>query len=242
MTEPRILLIEDSLALRTLASAFLEKQAYRVETVGTRIGALRMLDLFDPHVAILDLGLDDGDGSDLISTIAQRNVPLIVTSSRSATQDRIEALDLGADDYLVKPVDLRELLARVRRLSSREKRPGAKPEPSVHRRLGASTIDVANRVLISSGRLNIALTTSEFRLLYVFLGKPGEVLERHVIGRSLAGQSGDQSRAVDVMVSRLRRKIEALGDGHTIRTVRGYGYLLVPDEATAEAPARALRS
>ncbi|MDO9441326.1 MAG: response regulator [Beijerinckiaceae bacterium] len=233
MSGPRILLIEASPSLRAHVSARLVKHGYQVNSLGSMAGARLMLDLFQPHAVLLDLSLDDGDGLALTPEIIRRSIPVIVMSSRAATMDRIRAFQHGVDDYLVKPVDLSELLLRLSRHcapASRAVEP-AKPIP-----LGGALIDVDKRTIICSDHRRILLTASELRLLRLFLDDRNVALSKHTIARLALLNSGlDDSRAVEMMVSKLRRKLAAVGEGHGIRNVRSEGYLLAGPIATPDA-------
>lgn len=225
MDGPRILLIEDSHSFRVLASAFFCKHGYRVHAVASLASARLVIGLFRPHAAVLDLCLEDGDGFDLLPELVERDVAVLVVSSRATTTDRIRAFEQGVADYIVKPVDLRELLLRVRRSLKGAMRP---QEPLLHQPFGRSTVNLAERVVTSSAGKRVALTASEFRLLQLFMCRGAEPVSKIEIARLvLLNETTEDSRAVEMMVSKLRRKLTSLQEGHRLVNNRNVGYCLV---------------
>jgi two-component system OmpR family response regulator len=231
MDGPRILLIEDSHSLRVLACAFLSKHGYQVHAVGSLASARLVIGLFRPHAAVLDLCLEDGDGFDLLPELVERGVAVLVVSSRASTTDRITAFEQGVADYIVKPVDLRELLLRLRRCLQKGV---LSPEPALRQAFGRSTIDVAERIVTSSTGRRIVLTASEFRLLQLFMCRGAEPVSKIEIARLvLLNEIAEDSRAVEMMVSKLRRKLTSLQEGHRLVNIRNVGYSLVSPADTS---------
>ena len=178
-----------------------------------------------PHLVVLDLMLPRGDGLELCRRIRRRpdgqEVAVLILTARDAVGDRIAGLDAGADDYVVKPFALEELVARVRAQLRRVWRPA----PEVLAFSGLE-LDTAAQIVRRSGR-TIDLTTTERHLLEVFMRHPQQVLSRNAIGEHLWGLDFEaESNIIDVYVRRLRRKLEVDGEPPLIQTVRGSGYVL----------------
>ncbi len=216
----KILLVEDEERIASFVKEGLEVRGYPVDWVGAgREGLARAADP-DLALVILDLGLPDIDGLEVLEGFRARgaSVPVLILSARGQVDDRVLGLDLGADDYLAKPFAFDELLARVRaRL-----RPG-RDLPSSVLRAGGIRLDLVKREVTDDGR-NVELSPREFSLLHAFVRHPGQVLSRQQLLSRVWGIEFDpQSNLVDVYVRYLRRK---LGDGR-IDTVRGAGYRLV---------------
>jgi len=217
----RILLVEDD---RSLGGALRDQMAadgHAVDWMTSLEDALVTARTVDLDLVLLDLGLPDGQGLDLLRDLRRRRsaVPVIIMTARDGIADRIAGLDGGADDYLVKPFDLRELSARVAAVSRRY---AGNPNPRVT--LGDLEIDLTARRLFRNGR-EITLTAHEWALLARLLRQPGAVLSKSQLEDSLyAFGSEIESNAIEVYISRLRKKLGR----HAIRTVRGLGYGLQP--------------
>lgn len=230
MTAPlRALFVEDDERLARFTTEYLEQRGVLVTHVpdGERALAEQAKGVFD--VVVLDIMLPGRDGFDVCRALRQRtDVPLIVVSARNEESDRVLGLELGADDYLVKPFSPRELLARLSALVRRATG-NVGPGPSVLR-AGRIAVDVASMRATVDGA-EVSLTSGEFQLLRVLMERRGRVLSREQLLELATGSSDDSfDRSVDVRVSRLRQK---LGDDpkhpRIIRTVRGVGYLLASD-------------
>lgn len=217
----RILIVEDNDELASLLARGLRNEQYAVDTASGVHTASELLATNRYDVVTLDLGLPDGDGLELCRRLhddaALRPSRVIVVSARDGVNDRVAGLDAGADDYLVKPFDLTELLARLRALHRR----GDVVESTVT--IGDLTIDLARHRVVRGG-LDVALTGREYALLRYLahhLGRPipAEELVEHVWDRN----ADPFSNSVRVIMSRLRRK---LGEPDLIRTVTGVGYVL----------------
>lgn len=214
----KILLIEDDLDLGNGVRIALADQGLDVIWVRRKADALHQLDLCVPELVLLDLGLPDGDGMSLMAALRQRlnRIPVIILTARGTLQDRLGGLDAGADDYLVKPFVLAELLARVRALARRSY--GFDNEVIDIRGL---SLHVPTRRVTASAR-TIELTASEYALLETLLLRPDRVVTRRFLEERVFGEKENMSNTLDVHMGNLRRKI---GEGY-VRTVRGVGYVI----------------
>ena len=224
----RILLVEDQPEAARLLAKGLREQAYAVDVAADgRTGAFRA-QTTDYDAVILDVMLPQLDGLSVCRALreAGSSVPILMLTARDAVQARIAGLDSGADDYLTKPFDFNELLARLRALIRRGVRA---PVPD---RLQAGTIvlDTRSREVTRRGQ-KIRLTTREYALLEYFARHPNQVLGRAEIAEHVWDESYDPfSNVIDVYVQRLRRKIDEAEEASLIRTRRGEGYTFIPRE------------
>jgi two-component system, OmpR family, copper resistance phosphate regulon response regulator CusR len=226
----RLLLVEDEPAAARMISKGLRERAYAVDVVMDGEAALRQLGETDYDAVVLDLMLPVRDGLSVCRAVraAGQNVPILVVTARDAVEARIEGLDAGADDYLVKPFDFGELLARVRALVRRGGRP-VRPERMT---IGPLTLDTRSRSAFVSGE-EVPLTTKEYAMLEYLAQRAGEVVPRADIAEHVWDEHYDpMSNIIDVYVQRLRRKLEQAGGGSLIRTRRGEGYQLVGDRGS----------
>jgi two-component system response regulator QseB len=214
----KILLIEDDIDLGNGVRIALTDQGLDVIWVRRKVDALHQLDLCVPELVLLDLGLPDGDGMSLMARLRQqfKGIPVIILTARGTLQDRLTGLDAGADDYLVKPFVLAELLARVRALVRRSY--GFQDEAIEIR--GLSLHVPTRRVTVSASHVD--LTASEYALLETLMLRPDRVLIRSFLEERIFGAKENMSNALDVHMGNLRRKI---GDGY-VRTVRGVGFVI----------------
>lgn len=214
----KILLIEDDLDLGNGVRIALADQGLDVIWVRRKEDALHQLDACVPELVLLDLGLPDGDGMSLMAYLRQqlKGIPVIILTARGTLQDRLCGLDAGADDYLVKPFVLAELLARVRALARRSY--GFENEMIEIRGL---SLHVPTRRVTVSAR-NIELTASEYALLETLLLRTDRVITRRFLEERIFGAKENMSNSLDVHMGNLRRKI---GDGY-VRTVRGVGFVI----------------
>lgn len=216
----RILLVEDDPLLGDGIRAGLRQQGFQVDWVRDGEAAQRELRAQPYAAAVLDLGLPRMDGIDVLQSARRAGVeaPILVLTARDAVPDRIHGLDIGADDYIVKPIDLHELGARLRALVRR-----AHGRPRERLQAQDVVLEPASRTVLRAGT-PVTLSTREFDLLHVLMLNAGQVLSREQIEQHLYswGQEVD-SNAVEVHIHRLRTK---LGSG-LIRTVRGVGYVLL---------------
>lgn len=220
----RILVVDDDLAVRRSIDRALRLEGYEVATVPSGGQALEELAQTPPDALVLDLGLPDLDGLTVCRRMraAGDDTPVLMLTARDAVDDRVQGLDAGADDYLVKPFALEELLARIRALLRRSAPPG---EDEVLRFTDLS-LDPGTRDVRRGDRL-IELTRTEFLLLELLLRNPRQVLPRELIFDRVWGYDfGANSNSLEVYIGYLRRKTEAAGEPRLIHTVRGVGYVL----------------
>ena len=221
----RMLVVEDDSLLAEGLTRVLDRCGHAVESVRTGIQADNALRTRTYELVVLDIGLPDIDGFEVLRRLRARRSPatVLVLTARDAVEDRVLGLDLGADDYLTKPFSVTEFEARVRALLRRSSAP---PGPISVRGL---TVDVdAKRVRVND--VQVELTVREWALLELFLARPGRVLSKQRIAEQLANYDDALSpNAIEVYVSRLRAKIEPANV--RIRTVRGFGYLWEGDDA-----------
>ncbi|MDP2762708.1 MAG: response regulator [Sideroxyarcus sp.] len=232
METKHILVVDDDAGLRELLQEYLSAQGFQVATVADGSGMDAHLARHTVDLLILDMMLPGEDGLSLARRLrAQGDMPIIMLSARGEDIDRIVGLEVGADDYLAKPFNPRELLARIRALLRRnehghERNGESKPDT---RHFGQYTMDLDAHLLSRQG-VTVALTAGEFNLLRIFVEHPNRVLGRDSIMDMLKGyERSPFDRSIDVRVTRLRRKIEDDPNAPVhIRTVWGEGYLFSP--------------
>jgi len=224
-SRPRILVIEDDAEIRGLVQDFLQRHGFRVDVGdgGAALDRFRSM-VGEPDLIVLDIMLPGEDGLSLCRRIrASSRVPILMLTARSEDIDRIVGLEMGADDYLGKPFNPRELAARIRAILRRRE-----PVPIARRRLavGGILVDLEARSAVHAGGHEIVLTSAEFDLLECFLTRPQRVLSREQLMDWTRGRRAEPlDRTIDVQVSRLRKKIEDGGET-LIKTVRNAGYML----------------
>lgn len=228
-----ILVVDDDPEIRELIVGFLEKHGFSAEAAEDAASMEQVLQRRPADLIVLDLMMPGEDGLSLTRHLAAGpRTPVIILSAVGDDTDRIVGLELGADDYLRKPCNPRELLARVRAVLRRR---GESPNPSgevarSHAEFGGWRLDRLRRELHSPGDVLINLSDGEFSLLVAFLERPQRVLTRDQLLESARGPESDAfDRAVDVQISRLRRKLALGAGGNFIRTVRNEGYLFEPE-------------
>jgi len=232
--EPLLLVVDDDQGIRDLLSRYLAQQGFRVEAVADGQAMDEWLAHNTPDLLILDLMLPGEDGLSLARRLrSKRELPIIMISARGEDIDRIVGLEVGADDYLSKPFNPRELLARIRAVLRRNDRPPESEEQAgSDYRFGPFRFDPERRTLHRDDR-EIELSRAEFELLHVFVNHPNRALNRDFIMENLAGSERDPfDRSIDVRVTRLRHKIED-DPAHPryVRTVWGIGYQFNADSA-----------
>ena len=217
----RVLVVEDDASIAEPLTSGLERQGYTVDWVTTGADALNAA---EPDLVLLDLGLPDLDGQVVCRRLRDRSeVPIIVVTARSDEVDRVTLLDLGADDYIVKPFGFRELAARIRAVTRRLGSPPPK-EPDPVLTVGTIAVDLRTRKVTVDGR-DVSLTPKEFDLLAYLAEDAGAVRTREQILRAVWDENWwGSTKTLDVHVASLRRK---LGNPGIIETVRGVGYRLV---------------
>jgi two-component system, OmpR family, response regulator len=227
-----LLCVDDDEQIRDLIGRYFRNQGFRVSGAGNGAEMREIIAREHVDLVLLDLGLPGDDGLALTRHLREhwRGAVIIVTG-RGDSVDRVVGLELGADDYVTKPFDLRELLARVRSVLRRSV-PAAAPAdnaPVARSRLGFAgfVLDLATRSLFDRHGNAIALTSGEFDLLLAFVERPNRVLSRDALMNSLHGrEAGPFDRAIDMQIGRLRKKIEIAPEQPAlIKAVRGAGYL-----------------
>ena len=227
---PQVLVVDDDAGIRDLLADYLAKQGMKVATARDGKEMDERLAGFDPDLIVMDLMMPGEDGLSLTRRVkAGRDVPVIMLSARGEDIDRIVGLEVGADDYLAKPFNPRELLARIRAVLRRGGA-GAKADGSEEvARFGPFVLDLAAQSLAREGQ-DVPLTQAEFTLLKLFVEHPGRALSRDQIMDWLKGYERDPfDRSIDVRVTRLRKKLEDdPANPVYIKTVWGQGYLFSP--------------
>jgi two-component system OmpR family response regulator len=230
---PHILVIDDDREIRELLARFLEKQRFRVTAVRDAREARRAVPNGMFHLVVLDLMLPGESGLDFARWLrSQSDVPIVMLTALGEETDRIIGLELGADDYLSKPFNPRELLARIRAVLRRAGDAAGRQEAAPRAlRFAGWTLEPQRRRLVSTEGVEVPLTGGEYDLLLALAERPNRVLTRDMLLDLLRGrQAGPFDRAIDVAVSRLRRKLEDDGRrSQLIKTVRGGGYVLAAE-------------
>jgi len=228
--KPHILVVDDDDRLRELLRLFLTENNFVVSTASGAVDARGKLRSLSYDLVVLDVMMPGESGLELAKSLRQkgeahiRRIPILLLTARAEAGERIEGLEAGADDYLTKPFEPRELLLRINSILRRVVKPAASP-PVL--RLGKWIYD-SSRDELCNDHETVRLTDSEAGLMRILAAEPGMVVSREVLGESSKGVVND--RTIDVQVTRLRRKIE--GDAKNPRyliTVRGEGYMLMPD-------------
>ncbi|HEY7899925.1 MAG TPA: response regulator [Caulobacteraceae bacterium] len=234
-SEPRtelILVVDDDGGIRDVVAEFLSRHGYAVETAADSREVDRLLARRRPDLVVLDLMLPGEDGLSICRRLMRPDGPaVIMLSAMGEETDRIVGLELGADDYLAKPCNPRELLARVRAVLRRKaERPPAEDPLEAGCQFAGWRLDLVRHELRSPSQAIVNLSSGEFSVLRAFVERPQRVLTRDQLLEFARGPSSEAfDRAIDVQISRLRRKLEGVDDGQElIRTVRNEGYMFVP--------------
>jgi len=233
MENKQLLVVDDDPGLRELLQEYLTSQGFEVDTVADGVAMEAYLAQHTVNLVILDLMLPGEDGLALARKLrAGGKLPIIMLSARGDDVDRIIGLEVGADDYLAKPFNPRELLARIRAVLRRNEEllpnDAAEDIPQIHR-FGSFQMDMNTRSL-KKGSVEILLTAGEYNLLRIFVEHPNRVLNRDQLMDLMKGyERSPFDRSIDIRVTRLRRKIEAdPAAPEFVRTVWGEGYLFTP--------------
>jgi two-component system, OmpR family, response regulator MprA len=219
---PRVLVVEDDDAIAQVLQRSLRMEGYDVKIAGDGISALDVSHAFLPDLVILDLGLPGLDGIEVAKTLRQTDdVPILVLTARDAVESRVAGLDSGADDYLVKPFERQELLARLRALLRRRPPRGQAAITVGDLKLNPDTHEVTR------GERTIDLTQREFELLEYLMRNERIVISRQRLLDEVWGYDPfSTTNTIEVFVSNLRRKLEADGEPRLLHTIRGAGYVL----------------
>ena len=235
--QDHILVVDDDAEIRSLLREYLQKNGYRVTVVADGKGLETAMTTARPDLVVLDLMLPGEDGFSLCRGLrARSSVPVIMLTARGEETDRIVGLEMGADDYLAKPFNPRELLARIKSVLRRARAlpENLAPEKASAYRFAGWTLDAATRNLTAPDGVVVPLSGTEYRLLHIFLQHPNRVLTRdQLIDLMLSRDASTFDRAIDVQVSRLRHRLrEDARDPAIIKTLRSQGYVFaVPVEA-----------
>lgn len=239
-----IFVVDDEMAAREMVGDYLKMHGFEVTLCDGGTSLRRAMGERIPDLVVLDLNMPEEDGLSIVRDLkSQSSVPIIMLTATASPIDRIVGLELGADDYLVKPYELREMLARVRsvlrRLPAETAAAPVEPAQAIQRRVlrfGDYRADLDSRT-VTGPTGTIELAKSEFDVLEVFLSRPNRVLSRSAIFDAIGNQEdAEASRALDLRIMRLRRKIESdPANPQFLRTVRGEGYVFAA--AVAAGPA-----
>jgi two-component system phosphate regulon response regulator OmpR len=228
-----VLVVDDDASIREMLSDYLSSEGYRVAQAEDGAAMRREIERVAPDLVLLDLKLPREDGLSLARFLRERyDVGIIMVTGAGGVVDRIVGLEVGADDYLAKPFEPRELLARIKSVLRRtQSRPAGNGGDDVRRcvAFGTCRLDLASHQLLGGDGANIPITSMEFDLLKVFAENPGKALSRDRILTLTKNREWDPyDRSIDIRVARLRRKVEVDPDNpQVIRTVRGVGYMFV---------------
>jgi DNA-binding response OmpR family regulator len=220
---PRVLVVEDETSISEPLASHLAREGFAPEVAGTIAAAREAIDRDEPDMILLDVMLPDGDGRDLCRDVrARSDVPIVMLTARGEEVDRIVGLELGADDYVVKPFSAGELVARLRAIQRRSRAAGSRRSPIT---IGALTLDPASRSVTKGGE-PIDLAAKEFDLLKLLMSRAGEVVGREEIMDEVWDPHWfGPTKTLDVHISWLRKKIEdEPSSPRYITTVRGVGF------------------
>lgn len=234
----KIVVVDDEAAARDMIGDYLKLQGFQVTLCDGGRAFRALMKKETPDLVVLDLNMPEEDGLSLIRFLKQDKprVPVIMLTATASPIDRVVGLELGADDYLAKPAELRELLARIRSVLRRSGGAGAgapgAPAPNETVKIGTKWLNLASRTLRDEDGTEHLLTNSEFTLLKAFADHPKRVLSRErLLDLANARDADAFDRAIDVRITRIRKKIEPdPSNPRVIRTVRGAGYVFSPDE------------
>ena len=238
--EKHILVVDDDQEIRTLLGAYLERNGFRVTLLPDGRELARTLEERAIDLLVLDLMLPGVDGLTLCREVRTKSrLPVLILSARAEDVDRIIGLEMGADDYLVKPFNPRELLARVRAILARSQQSEPDAELGEYRFEG-HTLDLVRRELTRADGVRAALSGAEFELLAIFLARPNRVLSRDLLVELTQGREAPAyDRSIDVRVSRLRQALADNREPRLLQTVYGEGYVLAAKVERVGVQARA---
>jgi len=233
-TMDHILVVDDDRDIRELLSEYLQKQGYRISVARDGRAMRAAIAVAMPDLIVLDLMLPGEDGLTLCRELrSQSDVPVLMLTARSEEIDRIVGLEMGADDYLAKPFNPRELVARIKSILRRARALPLNLRPDEARLIHFSgwTLEIATRDLMAPDRSRVPLSGTEFRLLRIFLDHPNRVLTRdQLIDLTQSREADPYDRSIDLQVSRVRRRLQDNPkEPALIKTARGQGYVLASE-------------
>ena len=236
MDPTQILIVDDDHEIRTLLADYLQTNGYRCFIATEGKAMWQLLDEHDINLVVLDLNLPGADGLTLCRNLrAKSSTPVIMLTARNEPLDRILGLEMGADDYLPKPFEPRELLARIRSVLRRSSGQGQPVNNKTQfLRFAGWTLDLIARHLIDPNQMVVVLSGAEFRMLTIFLERPNRVLNRDQLLNLTQGRDADPfDRSIDIQISRIRQKLgEDARSPQIIKTVRNGGYVLAVNVET----------
>lgn len=229
-TAHRIVVVDDDPVLRAILRGYLEEVGYQVAEVADGDALLDTLPRLDPTLVLLDVKLPGTNGFDLLRSIRARSkVPVIMVTSCAEAGERVEGLELGADDYVTKPFVPRELVARVRNVLRRATERGDTMRLAIG---GGGFFERESRRLIGAGGRRVVLTPAEAAIMAALGEAPGRPVPREVLAARMGRHlESPDDRGIDVLVSRVRRKLSDVGEGRRIRSIRNVGYMLDADDS-----------
>ena len=234
MGATRILVVDDDPSIRAMLSEYLSEHGYEVALAASGTEMRSELERALPAAVLLDIGLPGEDGLTLARFARERyDVAIIMVTGAGDVVDRVAGLEVGADDYIAKPFDPRELRARLKSVLRRvEARPGKPGGKDARVGVGRCFLDMKSRRLTDAKGAEVPLTAMEFDLLKAFIERPNQVLSRDQLLTLTRNREWEPfDRSIDIRITRLRRKVEDDPDRpRAIRTVRGAGYMFVPGE------------
>ena len=232
MTATRVLVVDDDPAIRNMLAEYLGAHGYEVALAASGAAMRAEIERASPAVVLLDIGLPGEDGLTLARYLRERHrVGIIMVTGAGDVVDRVAGLEVGADDYIAKPFDPRELRARLKSLLRRlEKTESAKPQITLRVSIGRCFLDMKARSLADAKGREIPITSMEFDLLKALIEHPNQVLSRDQLLTMTRNREWEPfDRSIDIRITRLRRKVEEdPAHPRAIRTVRGAGYMFIP--------------
>jgi two-component system response regulator CpxR len=228
----RILLIDDDIELCKLMARFLNNEGYDVESAHDGISGLEMIQSGDFDLAVLDIMMPGKNGMDVLRELRQNsNLPVIMLTARGEEMDRIIGLELGADDYMPKPCNPRELSARIRAVLRRIEGSGQSTQPGNIRQFGSIKWHHQSRSIYEND-MAVELTATEYNILTALMEHAGEVVSKQELSKAALGKRyGPFDRSLDVHIGHLRKKLSPISNEQPrIKTVHSIGWLFVPDE------------
>src|SRR5690349_11287238 len=232
MDAVRVLIVDDDPAIRQMLSEYLGEHGYEVAVAASGVAMRAELERARPAVVLLDIGLPGEDGLTLARFLRERyEVGIIMVTGASDVVDRVAGLEVGADDYIAKPFDPRELRARLKSVLRRIEKKDA-PKPHARVSIGSCSLDLGSRTLSDARGRDVPITSMEFDLLKTLLEHPNQVLTRDQLLSLTRNREWEPfDRSIDIRITRLRRKLEDdPARPRVIKTLRGAGYMYIPSK------------